>query len=764
VHQYARPWSGRVLGLTAILTAAGLACGSGLPALAAPAAHAAPAARAAAARGSTARVLLITGDRLLIHSQGSRRQIAAQSANRADPMISMRHGSSITEVPAAALPYLGHGLSPALFQLATLEKAESGGRLPVRVTFSGSLPAIPGLTITQSGAGSATGYLTAASARAFGAALMRQYAADHATGRFGTDGLFGRDVSISPAGAGPVAAARPRAAAGVSPGFKMHTLTVRGRNLAGQPDTGDDVFISSADDIGRFDGLQENDNFFYKGVAKFSMPAGHYWAFVSFFSVSSTGHGSLRMVVVPQFTVAGAHSVLRVAEKSASSKVTMATPRRTTNFQTTFEVDRFARNGTEFSFSFGWGAGLPAWVSPTTRKPTVGTLHTYTSATLTSPARVRPTYAYNLDFPGPAGIVPPQHFSAGPATTATVTERYYQDVATKNGAWVSFGGTVAQLSFEFLELAPIRMPQQQTQYFTASPRIMWSNETWTNINQFAGGDTDDYRVYQPGHKQTQDWNRYPLHPAQDTTLGGLANAFPTFTSAARLGNKLELSQTPWSDNQFGHLGPGFFGNGSAPTTGTYVIDQNGTEIAHGNAVNGIPLVKLSAQPSTIRYTLSASRTSSFYRLSPSSTTAWTWHSRRATAARVPKGWICGFEIVHNQFRLNRKCAVQPLLTLQYLVHGLSLSGQAKPGAQAVSLTVGHIQLGGKAAIKGATAQVSYNDGDSWQPATVTAHGGGRFGISYHAPAGVDVSLRVTDTDAAGGSISETIIRGYGVSQ
>jgi hypothetical protein len=761
VHQYARPWSGRVLGLTAILTAAGLACGSGLPALAAPAAHAAPAAPAAARRRAAARVLLITGDQLAIRSQGRRRLIAAQSANRADPMVSMRHGSSITELPAAALPYVGRGLSPALFQLSTLEKAESGGRLPVRVTFSGSLPSLPGVTITQSGAGSATGYLTAAGARAFGAALLRQYAADHASGRFGADGMFSHGVGISPAGAGPVAAARARAA--VTPQFEMHTLTVRGRDLAGKPDTGDDVFITSADSVGRFDGFEETDNFFYRGVAKFSMPAGHYWAFVSFFSVSSTGHGSLRFVVVPQFTVAGAHSVLNVAEKSASSKVTMATARRTTNFQTTFEVDRRAGNGSEFSFSFGWNGGLSAWISPTTRKPTVGTLHTYTSATLTSPARVRPTYAYNLDFPGPAGIVPPQHFSAGPAHTAAVTERYYQDVATKNGAWVSFGGTVAQLQFEFVELATIRMPQRQTQYFTASPRIMWSNETWTNINQFAGGDFDDFRVYQPGQKQSQDWNRYPLHPAQDTTLGGLADAFPTFTSAARLGNKLELGQTPWSDNQFGHLGAGFFGNGRAPTTGTYVIDQNGTAIAHGDATDGIPLIKLSATPSTITYTLKASRTSSFFRLSPSSTTVWTWHSRQDTAARVPKGWFCGFEIVRNQFRLIRQCAVQPLLTLQYLVHGLSLSGLAKPGPQAISLNVGHIQLGGKAAIKGATAQVSYNDGDSWQPATVTARGGGRFGISYHAPAGVDVSLRVTAADAAGGSISETIIRGYGVS-
>ena len=48
------------------------------------------------------------------------------------------------EIPTAALPYLGRGLSPSLFRVSALEKAESGGRLPVEVTFSGRRPAIPG--------------------------------------------------------------------------------------------------------------------------------------------------------------------------------------------------------------------------------------------------------------------------------------------------------------------------------------------------------------------------------------------------------------------------------------------------------------------------------------------------------------------------------------------------------------------------------------------------------------------------------------------
>ena len=761
MHQHPRQRTGRAFGIAAALAAAALVCGSGLPALAAPAeAHAAVAATTASATTASATMgagsrslLLVTGDRLLVRSARGREAIAVQQAVRDEAVTGLRFGSQVMEIPTEALPYLGRGLSPSLFQVSALQKAASGGRLPVQVTFTGRRPAIPGLTVTRSSAGSAAGYLTASSARKFGAALERQYRADHSSGRFGHDGIFSHSVNIS--------LARTSSAPGPIPAFKMHTLTIDGRNLAGKPDTGDDVFIADADNVSRFDGLAETDNFFYRGTAKFSVPAGHYWAIATFLQFTSTG-GSLRMVILPQFTVTGLHTTVHIAEKSASSEITMPTPRPTVDEQTTFEIVRGARQGGPFSYTSSW-SGLSGWISPTTRKPSVGTLQTYTSATLGSPTHVTPTYAYNLDYPGPAGLVPSQHFPVQPADLATVTERYYQDGATSNGGWASFGGTVAQLGFEFVPILPVAMPAEQTQYFSASPGLLWLNETWTNVNDFSGGDVDDYRAYSPGQQETQDWNRFPLHPAPATTLGGAAAAFPTQTSQFRIGNTLELDLTPFSDNEFGHLGAGFFGNGNTTVSGSYEVDQNGVDISHGNAVNGLPGIQLSPKPSVIRFVLDASRASSFFRLSPSSQTIWTWRSVRNTAAKVPAAWYCGVTFTNTSVELIRRCAVQPLMTLNYSVEGLSLSGLAPSGAQVIDLSVGHVQLGGTAAITGAAAQVSYNDGDSWQPAAVTAQGGGDFHVAYSAPGGVDVTLRVSATDSAGGSIRETILRAYGVS-
>jgi hypothetical protein len=49
--------------------------------------------------------------------------------------------------------------------------------------------------------------------------------------------------------------------------------------------------------------------------------------------------------------------------------------------------------------------------------------------------------------------------------------------------------------------------------------------------------------------------------------------------------------------------------------------------------------------------------------------------------------------------------------------------------------------------------VSFDGGKSWQRATVTSAGHGQFRAAFTAPAGQDVTLRTSATDAAGGAIT-----------
>jgi hypothetical protein len=120
-------------------------------------------------------------------------------------LVELRTGGETTVIPVSALPYLGHGLDPGLFQPSALARAESGGRLPVRVRYAGPAPSLPGLTVTSAGSGMADGYLTRAGARTFGAALARWPAAGHAADRDGGHGMLA-GISVALAGAGPAAA------------------------------------------------------------------------------------------------------------------------------------------------------------------------------------------------------------------------------------------------------------------------------------------------------------------------------------------------------------------------------------------------------------------------------------------------------------------------------------------------------------------------------------------------------------------------------
>jgi hypothetical protein len=55
--------------------------------------------------------------------------------------------------------------------------------------------------------------------------------------------------------------------------------------------------------------------------------------------------------------------------------------------------------------------------------------------------------------------------------------------------------------------------------------------------------------------------------------------------------------------------------------------------------------------------------------------------------------------------------------------------------------------------------VSFDGGRTWHPVTVTGHDGS-YTATFTAPAGATVSLRTSASDAAGGSISETITDAY----
>ena len=587
-------------------------------------------------------------------------------------------------------------------------------------------------------------------------------------GTFGALAVVVTTISlVPPAGA---ARSRPAAAGPARPAIPMHTLTVKGTNLAGKPDTGDSVLVLNVDNTRTLDPVQSR-QLFDHGVAKFSVPAGHYFALGQFGSVTVHGHPgpAARYVVLPQFTVTG-NTTVTMHETAANSKITMVTPRPATVLSTGAWLRRTGTSGPPLLLEL-YPLPHPAWISPTHVKPTVGTLQWSVNEHLESPPGHKVPYEYTLSYTDAPGTIPVQRYVASATDLATVHERFYQPVKA-SGSWAfngSFPGTNANNNadwFGFIEPAgpAVKLPGRLTEYAggTGSARMEWRGQ-YQPVQDvpFVVGDT---RLLHPGEQLTDNWSAYPLHPGVNALLTSLPNMFwmdgANIPSAVRAGNTLQLEVDPFDDNQPGHQIGAVAASGPEQTTGSYRIEQNGTTVASGDAVAAAKFgefytkVTVSPKPSTIRFSLNYTRASTSFPLSTATSTVWTFRSAPVTNATVPPGWSC----VRYTYRPHG-CAAQPMMTLQYAVAHLRLDGAAPAGRQVLDLGVGHLQAAKASKVTTASVSVSFDGGKTWHRAAFTGTGGS-YTAAFTAPAGAKVTLRAKAADAAGGSVAETITNAY----
>ena len=347
-------------------------------------------------------ITLITGEQVQLAGPGNG-QVGVMSPGGpagSRSLIAVGTGRTAYLIPAAALRYLGKGLSPGLFEVPALRRAERDGRLPLRFGFAGRFPALPGLRgariVRPAGhavTGLAIGYVAAVSAGRFWRALSRLLRAERA-------GAFWVTLADGAGTAGAAAVVNGAVlAGGRSQQAPAHTLTVKGTNRFGKPDNGDTVTI---------DGVHQNKTValltFRHGIARVKVPAGRYWAigdFMDFFDVHQPVP-DMRLVTRPQFTVTR-NTTIRFSERAATSKVTMSTPRPAVPADTTVEITRSGR----YNYFEALDDGISIWVNPTRVAPSVGRLREYSSQQLVSPPGTRGVpYAYYLSFRGPEGIIP----------------------------------------------------------------------------------------------------------------------------------------------------------------------------------------------------------------------------------------------------------------------------------------------------------------------------------------------------------------------
>jgi hypothetical protein len=748
------------------MTAATGAASAGSVTATRPAGSPVPAAGALVPR----QILLADGERVLVTRAGSGTEVGPVWPAGNDPAnvsISLSAGGGTYDLPLDALPFLGRGLDPKLFDAAVLAGRESGGKIQVQVSYRGpATPDLPGITITAPGRGRAgstriaAGYLTASSAGMFGAALARQYAADRNRGSYGTDGMFANGVSVSLAGdaAAPAPVPASRQAA-------KYTLTITGTNLSGKPDTGDVVIVFSVDNGNLNSALAPQS--FRNGIAQVSVPAGHYSAIAGYLTLipgENVFAKDAHLDVLPQFAVTSGTTV-HTSALAATSQVTMVTPRPAMAETSDFGILRTSAAGPP-SQAFVSALHASIWVNPTTAQPTVGTLTGYAAQQLASPAGPGTPYQFEVNYTDPPGTIPPQTYYVRPASLATVTDIFYQDVFSA-GQWYMFGDerNVFPDGASYINPypSPISLQARQIRYIGGNaPQTTWGD--YYDVREADGqyildGDLETFHTVHPGEQVTDIWNQYPLHPGPNVNPDPQSVYNGTLPSASREGDTLTVSVTPFDDNQLGHTGVGTGGFTGAKTSGSYQIDQNGTEIAGGSVPIGpsgsnavTAQATLTPAASTISFELNMKQTGPTFPLSDASTTIWTWRSSHEAGDKLPQGWYCDDGTQH--------CRAEPMMTLLYHVHDMALNGTTAPGLQVMDVNVGHIPLAGPSVITSTTVQFSVNEGATWHDALVTRLGPGLYRALYTAPAGVYVTLRTTATDAEHGSITETITRGY----
>ncbi|MEV7099381.1 hypothetical protein AB0M80_41800 [Amycolatopsis sp. NPDC051045] len=689
-----------------------------------------PSAVAAAAAVPSATVTLITGDRVTVRTTPDGRDTfevqPAAEKGMARALVHLRLGGRDYEVPGTALPYLGRGLDLSLFDVKALL---AGAKAPVDT-------------------------------KTFGAALAKQFKEDNARGRFGGQGLFAGGASFALAGAPKRAAVRPRSV--------MRTVSVDATDIGGKPaDTGM-AFLYNTDD-GNTLAADENYGYFSGGTAKFSVPDGNYSAYGVFWTADADGNATeMRFSAQPEFAVK-ADTTVRVDAKRANSKLNWVTPRPALLDDTGFLFRRAAKTGPALVVDFDAGPGVPISVSPTAVPVRTGALQTYPYSRLVSPPGPGTPYEYVLQ-KAATGTIPQQRYTITAKDVAAVDATYYSEFASlglrQRSGMFSFEDGGGRTSH------PIELPRKQTEYVSAAPDLMWfggfSKYTLPGPGSFpgwAGGQYEAFHTYQGGSSVTEDWNRFPLHPASAVALMPLSDpSVFTQPGATRAGDLVRFAITPFSDNQPGHTGFGFYGESRDTVTGHYRFTQDGTTLAEGSP-SGATTVGLEQEvgpgPSTLGLTIDAGRTGPMYRQSTATHTEWTWKSQHVEGATLPAALYCA----RGDDGPDRSCAVEPLLTLGYAVGGLRPDGSALSGPQSLDLTAGHLQLSTGSAVTGATVQYS-TDGTTWQDATVSPRGDGVFHADFTATTeayrGTDVSLRVTASDAAGATIAETITAAYHV--
>ena len=269
--------------------------------------------------------------------------------------------------------------------------------------------------------------------------------------------------------------------------------------------------------------------------------------------------------------------------------------------------------------------------------------------------------------------------------------------------------------------------------------------SWENLNPLAGGMTQAPRTYDAGSWVHERWFAPLVRPAIPRGVPGL--------TSYREGDTLRIRVPEFVDNGMSHYGFAEGDVGIEPDQGSAALYRDGELLADGEWAWGDFPAEASGAASTAggeadyRLDLSVTRTGVDWQYATRTDTSWTFRS-----GRPPAG----------------KQALLPLLQVDYDVK-IDGDNSVRAGrSQEIDLTVRHQDGLPKPGHPRVTVWMSYDDGHSWDRVDqVRGKGDGRFEARVHLPklhhTNGYVTLRVRAEDDDGNSVTQEVLRAYGLS-
>ncbi|KOU66922.1 hypothetical protein ADK57_18235 [Streptomyces sp. MMG1533] len=518
-----------------------------------------------------------------------------------------------------------------------------------------------------------------------------------------------------------------RTAVGLFAEPARHTLAISGLNREGKPAAGALLTV-----FGPHTGIQQDVRLGPDGTSRLRLPEDDYdivGVDDSLATSSSTGTTGTRTLLAATGVRTDQDRTVLLDGRTAGRVGARTDHRDATALSTTASVELVPTNGdTDATYDLIAVAGSKATLYATPTARATGHRVTYAAATtLTGKAAGHP-YRYSLRTAHSGGV---------PADTEPVVHN--RDLATVQSAYASQGGRhpvairndVPSAKDGLLTYAPdvrTALPSRVTEYY--SPGLSWTHtlDLFGTTQSRPDGSAPDHeeitapRTYRAGRTYRVDWNRAPVGPA-------------VYTST-RTGNDLTLEFAPFAAAGAGQQLD--YSTAEDEVAGEVVLSSGGHVIERTS-----PFAALLTAPTAAKrhYTLTARVThkADWTTLGTRTSTTWGFTSAR------PRG---------------SATSVLPLLTVH--AGGAVDLTSAAPAGRAFRLPLTVQRPGGaeRTAVTRLTLQVSYDDGRTWKTVRVTRHGAAGSALLHHPNRAGYASLRMTATDRAGSSVTQTVIRAY----